>query len=219
MIYTTEWWFGVGWGCKDGNNTDVRGTTANCIVFDEAAFASPKTFHTILPLLTNQHTSLICTSTPSEPENFYEKLVASAEADPLSPFHVIRIGRSCEACILKGVAHLCTHPYTRVNDIAGWKETKREKLIQEMMPKDMFNTEIRGMQALSTADKAFPREMVIALRDRPHLELNACRSRVQAIFVGIDPSGGASKSNYAIVSLTFVERRCVVSNQHQYRCR
>lgn len=175
--------------------------TCNVIIFEEAAFIDPDVVNTVaVPLMGVTGTVTLAISTPGDDEdNYYSGFMElPSEEDPNEKmFKIVRIGLACEKCMLKGEASSCTH---KAHLLPPWKSSSRQKkiaIIQKQF-KSTFERETLGLMATSQ-DTIFSEKIIRRFNEAPTFMWTVS---TPFIFVGIDPSGGGSKSNYSIASVT-----------------
>ena len=170
-------------------------------------------YEVIVPLMEVRGTATICISTPVGSWNFYSELTELLDDHGKLLFNVIKVGMVCDKCKGTEREHECTHPtghrpewkpddtFEKVKAIYGTRKTllKREILGQIADDENM---------AFRPADlKAFYSRATV---DEPH-------SPVSAIYIAVDPNGGASGdgsgtgSETAVVSFYYNGANVVVS--------
>lgn len=178
----------------------LRGVTANLVVIEEAAFISPPLFFEVItPLLGVAGTAIVAISTPhTDSDNYYTTLMDLKDPDDpnSSLFKTIRIGLACEQCVAEGVAASCPH---KQDLIPPWKSADRQRKMRKIMESDehLFLRENLGM--LSNANVyVFRGPSIQWLHDAPHYRL---QSSPDILYCAVDPSGGGSQSDYAMVTV------------------
>jgi hypothetical protein len=120
-------------------------------------------------------------------------------------FRVVDTGLVCDACLTNGTAAECTH---LLHKVAEWKSTKRMAIFKQVMKGDpeKYAREVLGA-GVTTERGTFDVQLVDSCLDQDTVQLNGT---IRAVCVAIDPSGGGSGSDYAIVSFAYSDQDCVV---------
>lgn len=147
-------------------------------------------------------------SSPSDEFNYYSTLLELKRPDGSFLFEQVRIGLACKTCMDNGEAAACTH---MTHIIPHWLSVARSELAKLLYQADeaSYIREVKGGIA-SDYCYVFDKQLIQSFsRRQPYVFTDP--NRVRTIYVGVDPSGGGSASKFAIVSITYVHGRKVVS--------
>lgn len=180
----------------------LRGITGDLLILEEAAFIPQSLFFEVIaPLLGVEGTAVVAISTPDEDDNnYYSELmeIKNPETPGETLFKTIRIGLACEECIQAGAGATCVH---RQQLIPPWKSNRRQKRLRQMTADPhLFMRENMGMITNST-QFMYSAALVNQLRQAPRFRVTRPND---VLYLAIDPSGGGTRSDYAMCSL-FVE--------------
>jgi hypothetical protein len=161
----------------------LRGSTADVIILEEAAFMDPSVFQVVcVPLLGVDHTALLAISTPDSEFNFYTELfyLTNEKGEPF--FSIISIGLACDECLANGLQ--CSH---RNDKLPHWRPLERQALIQAILGNnvDLANRETRGV-VQSSMRNLYDKKWIKRLLDSVPSEWTY---KPDVIFIGIDPAG------------------------------
>lgn len=180
--------------------------------------------HVLLPLVGMNNFSLIAIATPADAFNHYSQLMDRTDDEGRPLFKTVRIALSCPACLAKvcvcvcggrgaftgrgtqGIVHeACPH---RQHLLPFWKSSGRLSRIAKVLAGDP-NLNARENLGVITSDTTYfiDSQWVLALNRRPPYVFEAS---VPLVFIGVDPAGGGTRSNYAIVSVVLHRGQCVV---------
>lgn len=178
----------------------LRGVTCQILIFEEAAFIDPEVIHVVaVPLMGVEGTVTLGISTPEDgDDNYYNAFlnIPSVDNPEEKMFEIVKLGLACDSCVLDGKGSKCTH---KAHLLPPWKSSatmEKMRLIQQEMP-EVFQRENMGMN-INKTHYYFNAGLVDAFRQRPQHQWSTIPS---IVYVGIDPSGGGSRSSYAIVSV------------------
>jgi hypothetical protein len=152
-----------------------------------------------------KYTTLMGISTAEGERNFYTQLMRMKNLDGTPLFRVVDTGLVCDACLASGKASECTH---LLHKVSQWKSTKRMAIFKQVMKGDpeKYAREVLGA-GVTTERGTFDTDVVDACFAKDAMLLHG---PLPTICVAIDPSGGGSGSDYAIVSFTMMDDKCVV---------
>lgn len=182
---------------------DLRGVTCDIIIFEEAAFIDVQVINQVaVPLMTVRNAVTLAISTPCGDEgNYYNAFLdLPSEDDPNEKmFRIVKLGLACDSCMLSGKTSSCTH---KAYMMPPWKSAARQlktKIIMGEAFKDLYAQENLGIIANNTY-YYFKEPMIKAMQNNSRAS-HAWRDAPTIVHIGIDPSGGGSKSNYAMASV------------------
>lgn len=187
----------------------LRGIGFDIIILEEAAYINPDTvYRVVVPLLLVENTALLCISTiDNDPDNYYNSFteIPSEDDENEKMFFIIRHTTACEKCLASGNGGNCNH---KVHQLPSWKPRKRQRKAQRFMANmpSLLLQEVVGAQ-VDSGRNLFPATDVTLFIKSPHFRWIMSPD---VVYVGIDPSGGGSQSDYAIVSTTFMDGRHVI---------
>lgn len=166
----------------------------------------------VVPLLTIDHTALLGISTPGVPgvglQHFFQRLMDLVDSDGKRLFKVHTIELICVACKkLPAIqAAGCVHMKHR---LPPWKTAATQSRVDLIMAEDPVTHARENMGIVFDDNKyAFSRTLIKAFSDRDRFVFTTHPSEVH---IAIDPSGGGSASDYAVVSLVYDCGKRVVS--------
>ncbi len=186
----------------------LRGVSAAGIILEEAAFMNDQLFYrVVVPLMSVNNTAVIAISSPDDEFNYFSKLMnLKRDAKNNIPlFLVIQITQACEACQKAGKR--CPHNEAL---LPPWRSAKRQELTEQIMKSNpmLFEREMLGLMKSSDSLFVFDPVLVDAFHHRPCYRFSLFP---KLVWVAIDPSGGGSLSNYAILSMAFQRQHSIVS--------
>lgn len=166
------------------------------IYADEIFFMRPNTILTvILPVLQENDTCLISTTTPGNPEHVLSKMINTKDDDGEYILNTVRIGEPCAECE-KNKVMLCTHVGNAQPE--GTSRTKRTRYMKfyENGLEDLARQEFEGVQRNMNA-RVFEQLWIDNLRARDRLKLE---DNVPFLLMTMDPAQGGSCEFATIVS-------------------
>ncbi len=169
----------------------------------------PQVFYQVVtPLIGVDNTAVLAISTPDDEFNYYSELLELNDENGNPLFHCIKVGLQCQACIEAN--KVCIH---LLRKLPPWKSEGRAARVDAIMSanKEQNMRENRGV-VISSRRYAFQSEWIKAFRERPRHPFTA---PVKVLHMAIDPSGGGSMSDYAIVTCAREQGRVIVSIQHR----
>lgn len=196
----------------------LRGTGADLIILEEAAFVNDKVFSTVIsPVLTVEYTAILGISTAQDDLNYYSKLLNMKRpgTDELL-FRVLKVGLACEACAEAGKSGSCDH---RTNRLPPWKPASRHRMLQAIMGSDEAGFAREALGEIASGDHYLYKAFIRHLVKNPRVPLD---KPVGAVYLAIDPSGGGAASDYTLAATILQEGRHVVSEpdvRYQMRMR
>lgn len=190
----------------------VRGTTAQWIIVDEAAFVEPGVFDNVVyPLCSVNDSCLVCISSPpKEADNSFNAMFEKKLPNGSLVFEVVRVSTMCAACIeARRVA--CPHI---ADPRPHWQSDEGIEELRALMSGNAFRREIAGsgenddIKAFNMIDITHVfktwKALYTAQPVRPPAQVaNPVRPAYDFIFVGMDPSGGGTNSRTAITAFAF----------------
>jgi len=176
---------------------------------EEAAFVNPNLFfRVIVPIHTVNDTALIAISTPDDEFNYFSKLLELKRDDKGTPlFLTLQVRQVCDPC--REARKRCRH-YEDL--LPPWRSAKNQKVTEQIMKSnpDLYAREMLGVVRSNDTLFVFDPKLVDAFYQREPYRFSLTPG---VVWVGIDPSGGGSLSNYAIVSMAFERGQNVVCSQ------
>ncbi len=174
------------------------------MLIEEAAFIDPLMFKSVIvPIMGMCNVAVLAISTPDDQFNYFTELMNKKKPDGTPLFSIIDVGLTCRACVEKGELS-CPH---KVNRLPAWKNRGRQELVQSLLEDDV-DLCMRETKGVIVSDKKFVfRDWLPAVEAKPRYQL---QTPVNVVYVAIDPSGGGTQSDYAIVSMAHVHGRQVV---------
>jgi len=173
---------------------------------EEAAFVNPNLFfRVIVPIHTVNDTALIAISTPDDEFNYFSKLLELKRDDKGTPlFLTLQVRQVCDPC--REARKRCRH-YEDL--LPPWRSAKNQKVTEQIMKSnpDLYAREMLGVVRSNDTLFVFDPKLVDAFYQREPYRFSLTPG---VVWVGIDPSGGGSLSNYAIVSMAFERGQNVV---------
>jgi hypothetical protein len=198
----------------------ARGQGGQWIILEEASHSNQENFKlNVVPMMQLKYTTLMGISTAEGERNFYTQLMRMKNLDGTPLFRVVDTGLVCDACMASGTAANCKH---LLHKVSQWKSTKRMAIFKQVMKGDpeKYAREVLGA-GVTKERGTFDTVLVDACIDQRPVQLDS--HDIHTICVAIDPSGGGSGSDYAIVSFTYSNKNCVVPHIthidiYMYRC-
>jgi hypothetical protein len=186
----------------------LRGVSATGIILEEAAFMNEQLFYrVVVPLMSVNNTAVIAISSPDDEFNYFSKLMTlKRDAKTNIPlFFTVQITQACEAC--QKLSKRCPHNEAL---LPPWRSSNRQKLTEQIMRSKpaLFEREMLGLMKSGDSLFVFDPVLVDAFCNRPPYRFSLLPS---IVWVAIDPSGGGSLSNYAILSMAFQNGQSIVS--------
>jgi hypothetical protein len=179
--------------------TGTRGTTANVVVLEEAAFIPNDVVRfVVIPLIGVKHTVALAITTPSEKDSYFATLFNMTFPDTGERvFRCIPIGLACEDCRRRNITVKCMH---LIHNLPSWKDLTSHSMQVRMLSDEAARQETFAEQ-LNTRVPCFSHAKIDALWKR-------ARTRVTGqdgvIFIGVDPSrGGIGRSSTAFVAMLY----------------
>jgi len=168
---------------------------------DQAVF-----FKIILPIWMLTNCAILGISTAEDEFNFYSQLMTLKNSDGEPMFKTLSIVVACRDCIAAEKGKECKH---MDNFQPNWKSQKKLRLLRLIYAtqQELFARENLGL--LESGKIFLFRDYVPKLQKSPR---KALLTNPDVVWIVIDPSGGGSRSQYGIISGTFVEDKTVVSS-------
>lgn len=176
-------------------------------MLEEAAFVDAKVFRTVVgPMLMVAHATLIGISTAQDGFNYYSQLLDLIDPRTNEPrFRVVKVGLACDACTEKNLAAQCEH---RTSRLPPWQTVSRRRMLQGIMGSDTAAFAREAMGMVASSDHFVYKSYMDALLKQPRVSFT---QRPGAVYFAVDPSGGGSASDYALLITTFHDGHHVVS--------
>ncbi len=172
----------------------VRGVRVTCLIADEACFMRDVDAGvTVLPFMSFDGLPMVFLSSPSPVENFVRRLIDYRDpVTGLPKCHTVQVRQVCRACLSDGLVQ-CNH--VRAAE-PPWKSNAQDmKFLSSVYNSSAGGYELGGIDDISK-HPAFAPQVVAALRDALDYKLTAPPI---AAMLAIDPCGGGSQSDCAIV--------------------
>lgn len=111
----------------------LRGTGAEVIICEEAAYMDPDVFYkVVVPLLEVRNTALLCISTPVSEFNYYDDLCTKKDERGDFLFNVVAVRMICDYCLAHNAEpETCTHCETERPE---WKSFEASVVARKMCP-------------------------------------------------------------------------------------
>jgi hypothetical protein len=177
----------------------LRGSGANVIILEEAAYVADDVFfEVVVPLLGMNNTAVLAISTPSDESNYYSVLTGLTRKDSDEPlFLVLQVGTKCEDCI---AAQREECPHTK-NRLPSWKSTERQAMTEQIMKGNVarMNRELHGV--VGSQKQFLFRKYITKMTE---LAPYRWKTNPTVLHLAVDPSGGGA-SDYAYSLLGYEE--------------
>lgn len=165
-------------------------------------------FEVVLPTLARAGIALIGITTLDDPSSsFWGQMMKSTYPDGRPVFRVIRYSLVCDACRMAGVENTCKH---KLGDLPWWQSAEQHAKLAQIMKghAETYLREVMGYEADPTRTPAFDSNGIDMLEE-PSRIVATCPV-IPHLFVAVDPSGGGTGSDYAIMSAVFYESSMLV---------
>lgn len=128
-------------------------------------------------------------------------------------FQQIRLGLACQMCMDSGEAASCTH---MSHVLPSWLSSERSEQARLLYQADeaSYLREARGLVASDQRYVFDKRSIKLMQLREPYIFEDPMR--VRTIHVGLDPHGGGSTSDFAILSINWIQGRKVVSSHFHF---
>jgi hypothetical protein len=159
----------------------------------------------VVPIHSVNNTSLIAISTPDDEFNYFSKLLELKRDDKDTPlFLTLQVRQTCDACHKE--RKRCRH---NEELLPPWRSAQGQKLAETIMRSnpDLYAREMLGVVRSNDTLFVFEPKLVDEFNISAPYRFTLPPS---VVWVAIDPSGGGSLSNYAIVSMTFQRGQSIV---------
>jgi hypothetical protein len=185
----------------------TRGITAHIGIIEEAAHLNPDMFRVVLlPLVGINNFTLLAIATPGDEYNHYSQLMDTEDDNGRKLFKTILIALTCPACVKKDVDDVCEH---RADLLPAWKSLHRMSRIRKVLEADKELNARENLGLIKSRTEYFVHsDWIKRLNSQPRW---LPRHTPPLVFIAVDPSGGGSRSSYAIVSVMLQQGQCVVS--------
>lgn len=179
------------------------------VILEEAAFVDQKVFSVVVgPMLMVEHATLIGISTAQDGFNYYSMLLDLIDPRTNEPrFRVIKVGLACDDCASKNKAETCEH---RTSRLPPWQTVERHNMLRQIMGDNTAAFAREAMGLVASSDHFMYKEYIKTLVTQPQLTFER---RPGVIFFAVDPSGGGTQSDFAIMITTFYQGNHVVSKR------
>lgn len=150
-------------------------------------------------------TALLAISTPDDEINYYSEFFEIKDKQGRPMFYQIKVGLSCDECTLRGINCPPSH---KIRRLPAWKTAERQEKTEAIMANrpDQANRELLGM-VTSSRQYLFKKFTAQLFERNPYI----FEHTANVVHIGIDPSGGGTSSDYAIVSLAHEEQQWVIT--------
>jgi hypothetical protein len=186
--------------------------TADVIVLDEAAFISKDLFYKVIgPITTMKMTSFIALSSPSDPNNFFSRLIRAKDRYGRQLMRYCDYQLLCEDCAKledQEEQLKCDH----VKPAATWINQEKVQRMQDLLATDPATAlqELKGVIA-DTNIPCFDRKALDVAFSLPPL---ISTTRPPFVFITTDPSGGGVSQLAVCASYYDSDLNYVVRTQH-----
>lgn len=190
----------------------LRGTNAEMILVDEAAFIPLEMFYeVIVPLIGMDKSVLIMISTPVDSYNLFTKLMTLDDPrDGHRLFLTVDFEMACARCKRRGRPQRCTH---RLKYLPPWKSQDKQDIINLIMADQQTVLARETFGVVSDEGGSFiPPHAIKHWFDAPRQTPDA-GEQAEAIVVAVDPNaaGSGNCSEMAIVSIALFIGKQLVS--------
>lgn len=192
----------------------LKGVGGSILVLEEMAQIDENVlYEVIMPIHQLDDTCIIGISTITTEFNFMTQFLKLKDSHGANVFAIQHITLACEECRRNGVPHKCTH-----NDhlLPSWSSTRKRKTIMYMTKgkEELMAREIGGI-ASQLHKKAFPDKYLNIINKLPPCRITN-NMYCTTIFHAVDPNGGGSKSDYAIISFVIYSDVFVVVGMESF---
>lgn len=192
----------------------LRGQGAKILIMEEASHMDKNVFFKIiLPIWMLKNCSILGISTAEDEFNFYSQLMDQKNDGGQPMFKTLRIVVACKDCIAADKGKECKHMDSFQ---PNWKSQRKLRMLRLIYAtqQELFARENLGL--LDSGKVFLFREYVPRFKQSPPLSFFISPD---VLWMVIDPSGGGSKSQYGLITGTFVGDKTVVRNhKHQASC-
>lgn len=176
-----------------------RGVTAQFVIVDEAAFVNERYLRNVVyPLGLVTGTALVCMSSPAESGDSCFSAMFEAQIDGVPIFSKHSLELKCAPCEELGIED-CRH---RRRVAAPWHDPKSKAELKALYEASndlqAYEREVEGKHVASNLP-AFSKDHIERLEHKKSYPRNADRP-FRRVFVSIDPSGGGTGSDTALVA-------------------
>jgi len=184
----------------------LRGTGADIVILEEAAFVDSKCFNVVVaPTLKVEYATLIGISTAQDGFNYYSMLLDMVNPHTDEPlFRIVKVGLACDVCTEKGEPEKCEH---RTSRLPPWQTVTRHRMLQQIMGDDSAAFGREAMGLMVSSDFFVFKPYIADMVKRPPVEFTR---RPGLVTFAVDPAGGGTQSDFALVITTFYEGHHVV---------
>jgi len=189
----------------------LRGTNANLICVDEAAYIPLEMFYeVIVPLIGMEDAVLVMISTPVDSFNFFTKLMNMRDPDTGDPlFLLVDMELSCARCKKRDPLK-CTH---RLKLLPPWKSEDKNKIMKVIM-QDQLTILVRENMGIVTdeGNSLIPSNAIDRWLDAPRFVPEKFTT-APILVLTVDPNGGGAGtgSEMAICTVAIMYGSRVVS--------
>lgn len=163
-------------------------------------------FKVVLPIWGMDKCSILGISTAEDEFNYYSTLMSLTRSDGKKLFKTLSIVLACRDCIKKDGGKSCSHLDALQPPWKSQRKLRDLKVIYQTLDPELFNRENRGL--LDTKKIFIFRHLVPAFQKLPKYVVS---TPPDLVFVFVDPSGGGSQSQYALITGIRVSGHLVVS--------
>ncbi len=161
-------------------------------------------YKTVLPTLARKGVVLIGITTLDDPStSFWGQMMLAKYPDGRPVFRVLRYSLVCDVCRLAGVETTCKH---KLGDLPWWQSAEQHAKLAQIMKghADTYLREVMGFESDRTRTPAFDSNGIEKLGDPTRWVSDIGVQRI--IVVAVDPSGGGTGSDYAIMTAVYPDQ-------------
>jgi hypothetical protein len=184
----------------------------NIIIMEEAAYIDPQLFKkVIIPLVMMKDVVLLAISSPSDEVNYCSQLMTMRNRETgLLIFHVLLPGYQCNQCINSSTGEKCPHVYMT---LPGHRSMRNLNIAISMLGNDKATIDQELLGKVKSATSYVFREFIAKFKKQP---LREFKEDVQVCHTFIDPSGGSTKSDFAMSTHACENRNFILMGVSRY---
>lgn len=179
---------------------------------EEAAYIDPQLFKkVIIPLVMMKDVVLLAISSPSDEVNYCSQLMTMRNRSTgLLIFHVLLPGYQCNQCLNLTTGDKCPHIYMT---LPGHRSMKNLHAAISLLGNDKATIDQELFGKVKSATSYVFREFITKFKKQP---LREFQEDVQVCHTFIDPSGGSTKSDFAMSTHACENRNFILMGVSRY---